>query len=453
MPALERTQALRVGGMRGESVAWGGDPMSSLEAVLSRPDNATWSDRFAQRTEGMTSSMIRELLKLTERPEIISFAGGLPAPEAFPVHAVAAASQRVLETHGPAALQYGPTEGYLPLRELLVKHMGRYGIAVTPDNVLITCGAQQALDLVGRLLINPGDHVATEEPTYLGALQAFRAYQAQYLPVPLDQEGMRLGALERALRGGPKFLYALPNFQNPTGATMSLERRQRVVELASYYGTPILEDDPYGQLRYEGEHLPTLVTIDAEMHGSIGGEWPFRGSVLYLGTLSKILGPGLRIGWVVAPEEVVRKLVQLKQGADLHTGTFSQMVAYETARGGFLDEHVRYVRKVYGRRRDAMLRSLEAHFPEDVHWTRPQGGLFLWVTLPPELDSANLLGRALRQGVAFVPGRPFFPAEGGGSTLRLNFSYCPPPRIEEGIGRLGAVIRRALAERRQGVAG
>jgi 2-aminoadipate transaminase len=417
--------------------------MSSLEAVLAPVAPLGWADRFAQRAAGVTGSAIRELLKLTERPEIISFAGGLPAPEAFPLAAVDSACRRVVEHHGPEALQYGATEGYLPLRELLVRHMGRYGVAATPENVLITSGAQQALDLVGKLLVNPGDRVAIEQPTYLGALQAFRAYQAQYLPVPLDGEGADVGRLEQALRGGPKFLYALPNFQNPSGTTLSLPRRRRMVELAAHYGVPIVEDDPYGQLRYEGQHLPPLAALDAEMRGTA------EGGVIYLGTLSKILGPGLRIGWVVAPVEVIRKLVQLKQGADLHTSTFAQMVAYETARGGFLDAHVKHVRKVYGRRRDVMLRSLEAHFPAQVRWTRPQGGLFLWVTLPPELDSAALLGRSLEQKVAFVPGAPFFPGEGGGSTLRLNFSYSAPVRIEEGVGRLGKVIREALA-RRQG---
>ncbi|HEX6739996.1 MAG TPA: PLP-dependent aminotransferase family protein, partial [Vicinamibacteria bacterium] len=371
--------------------------MSSLEAVLAPVAPLAWTDRFAQRTAGVTSSAIRELLKLTERPDIISFAGGLPAPEAFPLVAVEAACRQVLEGHGAEALQYGATEGYLPLRQLLVRHMVRYGIEATPDNVLITSGSQQALDLVGKLLINPGDHVATEQPTYLGALQAFRAYQAQYLPVSVDGDGMDVTRLEQALRGGPKFLYALPNFQNPSGVTLSLARRQRVVELAAHYGVPIVEDDPYGQLRYEGEHLPPLVKLDAERRGGATD-----GGVIYLGTLSKILGPGLRIGWVVAPADVIRKLVQLKQGADLHTSTFAQMVAYETARGGFLDAHVRHVRKVYGRRRDIMLRALEAHFPPQVRWTRPQGGLFLWVTLPPELDSACLLGRALEQKVAFV---------------------------------------------------
>jgi 2-aminoadipate transaminase len=411
--------------------------MSAVEMVPTWTGGATWADRFAQRTAGLTSSAIRELLKLTERPEIISFAGGLPAPEAFPVAAVEAACRLVLERHGATALQYGATEGYLPLRELLVRHMGRYGIEATPDDVLITSGAQQALDLVGKLLINPGDHVVVEEPTYLGALQAFRVYQAQFLSVPMDGEGIRLDRLEGALRCGPKFLYALPNFQNPSGVTLGRDRRRRLVELASHYGVPIVEDDPYGQLRYEGEHLPPLMTM---------AETPAQ-SVLYLGTLSKILGPGLRIGWVVAPPEVIRRLGQLKQGADLHTSTFTQMVAYETARGGFLDAHIRHVRQVYGRRRDAMVRALEAHFPEEVRWTRPEGGLFLWVTLPPELDSSSLFARALQEKVAFVPGAPFFAGEGGASSLRLNFSYSSPQRIEEGIARLGKVIRQALALR------
>jgi 2-aminoadipate transaminase len=248
--------------------------------------------------------------------------------------------------------------------------------------------------------------------------------------------------LEAELRAGPKFLYVLPNFQNPGGVTLSLERRRRLVELASHYGIPIVEDDPYGQLRYEGEHLPPLVRLDAEFHGCANGERAFRGAVLYLGTLSKTLAPGLRLGWVVAPEEVIARLVQAKQGADLHTSTFTQMVAYETARGGFLDRHVRRIREVYRPRRDAMLAALGRYFPAGVRWTRPQGGLFLWVTLTPGLDSSKLLEEALREGVAFVPGAPFFPGKGGKDTLRLNFSYCKPEIIEEGIRRLGAVVRR-----------
>jgi len=405
-----------------------------------------WSDRYAQRTYGMKSSAIRELLKYTQDPEMISFAGGLPGPEVFPLAEIEAAAQLVLQGQGRAAVQYSTTEGHLPLREMLVRHMDRYGIKVSPDNVLVTTGAQQALDLIGKLFINPGDHVLTEAPTFLGALQAFTAYQAEYLTVPIDDDGMRVDLLEDALRAGPKFLYVLPNFQNPAGVTLGLERRRRLVELASHYGVPIVEDDPYGQLRYEGEHLPPIVKLDAEFHGCANGERSFRGDVLYLGTLSKTLAPGFRLGWVVAPEDVIRRLVMMKQGADLHTSTFTQMVAYETARGGFLDRHVRTIRSVYRERRDAMLRAMDAQFPKQVRWTRPQGGLFLWVTLPQGMDSSKLLAEALREKVAFVPGTSFFPKGGGAETLRLNFSYSRPPVIEEGIRRLAAVIRANMVK-------
>ncbi len=407
--------------------------------------NTEWTERFAERTLGVKSSMIRELLKLTEQPEIISFAGGLPAPEVFPIARIEEATRRVLAERGPAALQYGATEGYLPLREMLVRHMGRYGIQVTPDNVLVTAGAQQALDLIGKLFLNPGDIALTEEPTYLGAIQAFTSYQAQYLTVPIDDEGLRIDLLETALRAGPKFLYVLPNFQNPGGTTLSLPRRERLVELASHYGVPIVEDDPYGQLRYEGKHLPPLMKIAADLEGGAPDRGGFRSGVLYLGTLSKVLAPGLRIGWVVGPLAVIAKLVQLKQGADLHTSTFTQMVAHEAVRGGFLDLHIPVIRRVYGERMRAMLEALERHFPPSVRWTRPQGGLFLWVTLPEGLDSSTLLDEALREKVAFVPGRSFFPQGGGASTLRLNFSYCTPERIEEGIRRLGGLIEGAVS--------
>ena len=423
--------------------------LETSRLISPRPVTAAdtpWSDRYALRARGMTSSAIRELLKLIENPEIISFAGGLPAPEVFPAAEIEAAARRVLTDHAATALQYGATEGYLPLRELLVRHMARYGIEVTPANVLVTSGSQQALDLVGKLFVNSGDHILTEEPTYVGALQAFTAYQAQYLTVPIDEDGMRTDCLEEALRAGPKFLYVLPNFQNPGGVTLSLERRWRLVELASRYGTPIVEDDPYGQLRYEGRHLPPLVRIDAEHHGSARRGHPYRGGVIYLGSLSKTLAPGLRVGWIVAPGEVVARLVQMKQGMDLHTSTFSQMVVHEVARGGFLDRHVRRVREVYGARRDAMLAALERFFPPGVRWTRPQGGLFLWATLPEGCDTAELLKEALKEKVAFVPGAAFHPNGGGRNTMRLNFSYSRPEVIEEGIRRLGSVVARHLPE-------
>lgn len=418
--------------------------MDISRAGTEQAKETRWSDRYAQRTHGMKSSAIRELLKYTQDPEMISFAGGLPGPEVFPRAEIEAAAHRVLQEQSRTALQYGATEGYLPLREMLARHVNRYGIGVGPDNVLITTGSQQALDLVGKLFINPGDHVLTEAPTFLGALQAFTTYQADYLAVPIDADGLRVDLLEEALRASPKFIYVLPNFQNPGGVTLSLERRVRLVELASHYGVPIVEDDPYGQLRYEGEHLPSIVRLDAEFHGCANGARAFRGDVLYLGTLSKTLAPGFRLGWVVAPEDVIARLAMLKQGADLHTSTFVQMVAYETARGGFLDRHVRRIRAVYRERRDAMLRALEAHFPSEASWTRPQGGLFLWMTLPAGMDASALLAEALRRKVAFVPGVSFFPTGGGAETLRLNFSYCAPPLIEEGVRRLAAVVKEAL---------
>ncbi|HEX6849868.1 MAG TPA: PLP-dependent aminotransferase family protein [Candidatus Polarisedimenticolaceae bacterium] len=403
-----------------------------------------WSDRLAQRAVASQASVIRELLKLTQKPDIISFAGGLPAPEIFPVAEVREACERVLRDHGAEALQYSPTEGYPPLRELLVRHMKRYGIDVDVPNVVVTTGSQQALDLIGRVLINPGDRVLCEEPTYLGALQAWNAYQAQYLAVPIDDDGLRVELLEQAMRAGPKFLYVLPNFQNPAGVTLSLDRRHALVAMASHYGVPIVEDDPYGQLRYEGEHLPSIVALDAEFHGCAHGERTFRGDVLYLGTLSKTLAPGLRIGWIVAPEEIVKRIVQMKQGADLHSSTFAQAVAYEVARGGFLDRHVQHIRSVYRERRDAMLAALDRWFPRTVRWTRPQGGLFLWLSLPEGVNTTELLHDALAEKVAFVPGGSFFPGRVDAPHCRLNFSHSSPDRIEEGIRRLSLVVARRL---------
>jgi 2-aminoadipate transaminase len=432
MPALE-IEAQRI-------LSSGGGARNGADVVT------LWNERFAQRTQRMTSSIIRELLKYTEKPDVISFAGGLPAPEVFPLAELDAATHRVLAEHGEAALQYAPTEGYLPLRELLVRHMARYGIRVQPANVMITSGSQQGLDLIGRLFVNPGDRILVESPTYLGALQAWGAYQAEYLAVPIDDEGLDVDRLEEQLRGGPKFLYILPNFQNPAGVTLSLPRRRRLVELANHYGAPIVEDDPYGQLRFEGEHLPPLVQIDAEYHDCDRGDCEFSGDVLYLSTFSKTLAPGLRVAWIVAPESVIARLVQMKQGADLHTSTFCQMVAHEVARDGFLDRHARRIRALYGERRNAMLAALERHFPAEVRWTKPAGGLFLWLTLPEGCDSTALLRLALEQEkVAFVPGAPFFPRGGGERTCRLNFSYCPPDAIDEGIRRLGAVLKRQLA--------
>lgn len=397
-----------------------------------------WDRRYAQRTQRMGSSAIRELLKLTEKPEIISFAGGLPAPEVFPVEEFSAACQRVLRDFGAQALQYSTTEGFLPLREMIARHTARYGIKVTPDNILITSGSQQALDLLGKIFINRGDRILVESPTYLGAIQAWNAYGAEFIAVPMDEHGMRTDALEEAFRSGPKFIYVLPNFQNPTGVTLAEERRHVLIDLAHRYGVPIIEDDPYGQLRYEGENLPSVVVLDGQERDD-GGPC-YRGNVIYLSTFSKILAPGIRLAWVIAPPEVISKLVQAKQGADLHTASFTQMVAFEVSHGGFLDRHIELIRKVYKERRDVMLAAMDRHFPEEVNWTQPEGGLFLWGVLPDYLKAADVLRSAVEEKVAFVPGEPFYPCGGGHNTMRLNFSNATPENIREGIARLGKVL-------------
>jgi len=402
-----------------------------------------WEYRYAQRTQRMGSSAIRELLKYTEKPDIISFAGGLPAPDVFPVEEFRAACDRVLTEHGPMALQYGTTEGYLPLRDMIARHSARYGIKITPENVLITSGSQQALDLLGKILIDPGDRILVESPTYLAAIQAWNAYGAEFITVPMDNDGMNTDYLEEALRAGPKFIYVLPNFQNPTGVTLSMERRQKLIELADQYGVPVVEDDPYGQLRYEGEHLPSIVVLDSQFRDD--GNPCYRGNVIYLSTFSKTLAPGLRLGWVIAPPEVIRKLIQAKQGADLHTSTFNQYLAYEVSRGGFLDRHIHLIREVYGKRRDVMLAAMDRYFPAGVDWTYPQGGLFLWGTLPTYMDAKDLLKSCLDKKVAFVPGEPFHPTGGGKNTMRINFSNATPEEIQVGIERLGLAIGEKLA--------
>ncbi len=409
-----------------------------------------WNHRYAQRMQGMSSSIIRELLKLTQQPDIISFAGGLPAPEIFPIEAFETAVTRILRENGPQALQYSQTEGYLPLREFIAQKMSRYGVETTPDNILITSGAQQALDIIGRIMLDPGDVVLTENPTYLGALQAWKAYQADYVSVPVDADGICVDMrLEEALRAGPKFMYILPNFQNPTGVTLSLERRKKLIQIADHYGIPIIEDDPYGDLRFEGEHVPPLIALDAQLQATHPHKKKdngfYRGDVIYLGTFSKTLAPGLRLGWMVAPRDVLRRCVTAKQGIDLHTSTLNQMLAYEIAKDGFLDEHKQIIRRVYSERRDIMLAAMEKYFPPGVHWTHPKGGLFLWVTLPEELDATAVLNKAIANKVAFVPGSAFYPDGSGHNTGRFNFSNAQPEEIEIGIQRLGQVLAEEIA--------
>ena len=403
---------------------------------------APWAHRYAQRTKCAKSSIIRELLKLTQRPEVISFAGGMPAPQVFPVERFKEACTRVLTDNPTVALQYGPTEGYLPLRQFIVDQMARYGILANVNNVMITSGSQQALDLIAKLLINRGDRLLVESPTYLGALQAFDLMGAEYVTVPIDDRGLNTDYLESALRSGPKFMYVLPNFQNPAGVTLSEDRRKELVLLSDKYGIPIIEDDPYGQLRYEGEHKTPLFVLDREnMHRDDGY---MLGNVIYLSTFSKLLAPGMRIAWIVAPPDVITRLSQLKQSTDLHTSTFAQMVTYEAARDGFLDEHVKVIRKCYSERKDAMLQALNDYFPSEVTWTHPHGGLFLWATLPSGVNARKLLDQALRNDVAFVPGDPFFAEGDKGSHMRLNFSNATPEMIREGIRRLSIAVAHEL---------
>lgn len=398
-----------------------------------------WTDLYARRVGWVTSSALHDILKLTQQADIISFSGGLPAPELFPIERFRHAADLVLSTCGQQALQYSPTEGFSPLRQLVAGNLGRNGIQLGEDNVLITAGSQQALELVGRLFLDQGDRVLVESPTYVGALQAFGIYRPQFTVVPNDDDGLIVDDLEPVLKTKPKFVYLLPNFQNPSGTTLPLDRRKQLVALATAWRVPIIEDDPYSQLRYEGEHVSPLIALDSQQNGA--GRATYDGSVLYHGTFSKLLAPGLRLGWVVAPAQVIRRLVALKQAVDLHTGTFVQMVAYEVARNGFLEQHVERLSETYRHRRDVMLAAMEDHFPAEVSWTRPQGGLFILATLPPGIDAREVLAESLKQMVAFVPGEPFFPAGGGENAMRLNFSCAKPDRIQEGIRRLGAIIK------------
>ena len=402
----------------------------------------TWQNKYAERMGGVNSSIIRELLKLTQIPGLISFAGGLPAPEIFPIDVCDEAASRLLKEHGQQALQYSATEGYTPLRQFIADKLNKMGMNFTVDNILITSGSQQALDIIGKIFIDPHDNVLTEQPSYLGALQAWKAYQSEFVTVPVDDNGIDVDAMEEVLRtANPKFMYILPNFQNPAGVTLSLERRKKLVALANEYGIPIIEDDPYGELRYEGEDLPPLMTLDRELQDEDDG------NVLYLGTFSKIFAPGLRLGWVAGPTAVIQKCTLAKQGADLHTSTYTQMLLHEVAKDGFLDEHKQVILRVYKERRDIMLEGLEKHMPDGVTWTHPQGGLFLWVTMPEHMQAREVFDRAIENKVAFVPGSAFFPESETGytghNTMRLNFSNATPEQIAIGIERLGNAIRNS----------
>jgi len=408
--------------------------LDSPTQFVKKGNGMNWDQLYAKRTRRMKRSAIRELLKVTRRPEVISFAGGLPAAELFPIPKVKAAVDAVLQSLGGKSLQYGETEGVPELREWVAHHFSRNGVQITAENVLITTGAQQALDLVGRVFLDETDRAVVENPTYLALLSAWRPYVGEFLAVPSDEHGMQVDALPNLLEKDPKLVYITPNFQNPQGTTLTRERREKLVGLLRDHPVALLEDNPYGELRYDGEALPHLLEIQSAKSGGIPDH------VMYSGTFSKVLMPGLRVGWVIAAPEVIDKLGMAKQAADLHTSTICQYAALELLRRGFLEEFVPVLCKSYGQRRDLMLNALEKHFSGKAKWNRPEGGMFLLVTFPPEVDTMKILPRALEQNVAYVPGEEFHMNGEGKNTMRLNFSNARPEQIEEGIRRLAKIL-------------
>lgn len=387
--------------------------------------------KFAKRMDNIKGSAIRELLKLTELPEIISFAGGLPAPELFPIEEMKQVCTKVLDSDGRAALQYSTTEGYIPLRKIISERMKNSGVDVPFEQIIITSGSQQGLEFSGKIFLNEGDTVICESPSYLGALNAFKAYQPKFVEIAMDENGMKMDELEDALKSTPnaKFIYTIPDFQNPTGITMSLDRRKKLVELATKYNIPVVEDNPYGELRFEGEKYPALKHFDTE------------GMVILLGTFSKTFAPGLRVGWIAASPEIIQKYVLVKQGADLQCNSMTQREVATFMDMYDLDAHIKKIIGVYGKRKDLMIKTMEKEFPKNVKFTYPEGGLFTWVELPEGIDAGEVMKKALEEKVAFVPGGSFYPNGGNENHFRLNYSNMPEDKIVEGITRLGKVLK------------
>ena len=393
-----------------------------------------WERLLAKRTNNMKSSAIRELLKITALPDVISFAGGMPAPELFPVREIEEACHHLLRHEAKYALQYSTTEGFRPLREYLAASMAKYGIPHGANNIQITTGSQQALDLLGKVFIDPGATVLTGCPTYLGAIQAWRTYQTRFISVPLDAEGMRVELIEEQIEKEiPRFIYVLPNFHNPAGTTLAETRRRELVKIARKHDLIIVEDDPYGALRYDKEDIIPLAALAPER-------------TIYLGTFSKTMAPGLRIGWIVAPVEIIQRMVLAKQGSDLHSSTFDQMIVNDVAQRGILKVHINKLCVAYKERRDTMLGAIQQYWPEGCTWTQPEGGLFLWVQVPEEINTTDFMEKALENKVAYVPGANFYPdGDGGFNAMRLNFSNAKPDMIEKGMKRLGVALKKELA--------
>ncbi|WP_240411614.1 PLP-dependent aminotransferase family protein [Limosilactobacillus vaginalis] len=391
--------------------------------------------KFSKRVPADGTDAVGAILKAAADPKIISFAGGLPAPELFPVEGMKEATDKVYAEHGQQALQYGAAKGVTELRELILKRVKeKENVDAKLENVMVTTGSEQAIDLVGKAFVNPGDTVLVEEPTYLCALDVFRSYGANFVSVPMDDDGMKMDALEEALKAHPEtaLVYTVPNFQNPTGWTMPAERRKKFAELAAKYDVPVLEDNPYGDIRFAGEHVPSVKSFD------------HAGKVFYMSTFSKILAPGFRLGWLVADTKVIEKLTVLKQSADLHTDNLVQYVVTEFFKENDVDAHVKEISDLYGKRKQLMIDGIKKYFPKDVKYTDPEGGMFLWVEVPGVTDTVELFKQCLEHNVAFVPGDPFFAGKPQPGTFRLNYSNMQEDQIEVGLKRLGEALSQAL---------
>jgi 2-aminoadipate transaminase len=393
---------------------------------------------YADRANCMKTSEIREFFKLTEQPDVMSFAGGFPSADFFPMDKLNAVMQDLIKEEGKTALQYGPTEGNWELREYLSRKMTKEGVPCTGDNIIITNGSQQGMDLISKLFVNPGDIVIVEEPGYVGGLGAIYNYEADRIAIPLDKDGIRVDLLASRLRKlqmegrTPKFAYLVPNFQNPSGISMSLARRKRVLELAQEYNFIILEDNPYGEIRYEGEHIPSIKSMDTD------------GRVIYLGSFSKTFIPGIRVGWILAEEDLIQKIACAKGSTDLCSNSLGQRMAYRFAATGYIETHIASLISKYKEKRDLMLSCMEKHFPQGVTWTHPEGGFFVWVTLPEGVSARQVLIKAIERKVAFVDGAGFFVNNNGKNTARFAFSEASPEKIKQGITILGEVLHEEI---------
>ncbi|MCU0822083.1 MAG: PLP-dependent aminotransferase family protein [Spirochaetes bacterium] len=389
---------------------------------------------FADRISDVPRSFIREILKVTADPDIISFAGGLPSRDSFPVREITEACVRVLNEDGKTALQYSTSEGYPPLRKFIAdRYMAKHNLHVDPDDIIITNGSQQGLDLIGKTLLNEGDHIGIENPGYLGAIQAFSLYKSKFIPVPLLDDGIDIDIFKKTVNSrNIKLFYSVPDFQNPSGISWSAKKRAAAAEIINDRGTLFIEDNPYGELRFIGADLPLIKGMTGD-------------KTILLGSFSKIVAPGFRMGWICVSKNIMDKIIIAKQASDLHSNYFTQRILHQYLVDNDIDAHIAQIRKVYGRQRNAMVNMIEKHFPEEVLCTKPEGGMFLWVTLPERLSSMELFEIAIKEKVAFVPGIPFYTEGGGGNTMRLNFSNTDEGLIEEGISRLGISIKKMMA--------